>query len=206
MVGQGKRVDHRVNALLITHPGWVPEPWQACPGSCLEIAGFTCIRTVLASLQDATVLSPVNRWSFPLQPWSDPPATYCQPSGLDWPLESNGKTSRPPVPTRANPSLMQPWALIRVSFGCLTAFRPGTYSRHGFLRRQVFRLSPGVEQELRPLDAPTPVSTVTESEGSTYRHERSAWTCIITVWRPHCRRRNGRKRLGRPRSRPRTLP
>jgi len=110
VVGQGKRADHRVNALLITHPGWVPEPWQACPGSCVEIAGFTCIRTVLASLQDATVLSPANRGSFPLQPWNDPPATFCQPSGLDWPSESNGKTSRPPVPANANPSSMQPCA------------------------------------------------------------------------------------------------
>jgi hypothetical protein len=37
-----------------------------------------------------------------------PPATGCRPSGLDWPSESNGKTSRPPAPARANPSLMQP--------------------------------------------------------------------------------------------------
>ena len=108
MVGQGKGADHRVNALLITHPEWVPEPWLACPGSCLEIAGFTYIRTVLASLQDATVLSPVNRWSFPLQPWNDAPATFCQPFGLDWPSVSKVKTSRPPVPARANPSLRQP--------------------------------------------------------------------------------------------------
>jgi hypothetical protein len=74
VVGQGKGADHRVNAILITHPEWVPEPWLACLGSCLEIAGFTCIRTVLASLQDATVLSPVNRWSFP-------PVTLERPTG-----------------------------------------------------------------------------------------------------------------------------
>ena len=43
-------------------------------------------RTVLASLQDATVSSPVNRWSFPLQPWNDPPASLCQPSGLGLPF------------------------------------------------------------------------------------------------------------------------
>jgi hypothetical protein len=65
VVGQGNGADHRVNALLITHPEWVPEPWLACPGSCLKIAGFTCIRTALASLQDATLLSSANRWSFP---------------------------------------------------------------------------------------------------------------------------------------------
>ena len=108
MVGQGKGADHRVNALPITHPEWVPEPWLACPGSCLEIAGFTCIRTVLASLQDATVLSPVNRWSVPMQPWNDAPATLCQPSGLGWPAEREAKTSRAAALARANLSLMQP--------------------------------------------------------------------------------------------------
>ena len=107
MVGQGKGADHRVNALLITHPEWVPDPWLVRPGSCLEIPDFTCISTVLASLQDAIVLSPVNRWSFPLQPWNDAPATFCQPSGLDWPSASNVKTSRPPVPARTYPSLMR---------------------------------------------------------------------------------------------------
>ena len=108
MVGQGKGADHRVNALLTPHPERVPEPWLACLGSCLEIAGYAWVRTVLASLRDATVLSPVNRWAFPLQPWNDPPATFCQPSGLDWPAESNGKTSRKPALACTNPSLMPP--------------------------------------------------------------------------------------------------
>ena len=39
-----------------------------------------------------------------------PPAPLCQPSGLDWPAERHGKTSRASALARANPRLMQPWA------------------------------------------------------------------------------------------------
>jgi len=76
VVGQGKGADHRVNALLIPHPEWVPELWLACPAWCQEIAGFTvsCIRTVLASLQDAAEVSPVS-------PVVVPPATPERPTG-----------------------------------------------------------------------------------------------------------------------------
>ena len=74
MVGQGKGADHRVNAILITHPEWVPEPWLACPGSCLEIAGFTCIRTLLAS-------HPGCNRIIARKPVVVPPATLERPTG-----------------------------------------------------------------------------------------------------------------------------
>jgi hypothetical protein len=76
-------------------------------------------------VRDATVSSPVNRWSFPLQPRNDAPATFFQPAGLRGPRsasgtdqpsgvdglsEGNGKTSRTSAPARANPSLMQPYS------------------------------------------------------------------------------------------------
>src|ERR1022692_2255825 len=90
------------------HPEWVPEPWPACLGSCLEIAGFMCVSTVLASLSGCNRI--IGR-----EPVVVPPATLERHTGYLLPTLRVGvaigrewEDLIPPALARANPSLMQP--------------------------------------------------------------------------------------------------
>ena len=74
MVGQGKGGDHRVNALLITHPEWVPEPWLACPRVLLG-------NSWIYVYSDGSGIPPGCNRIIAREPVVVPPATPERPTG-----------------------------------------------------------------------------------------------------------------------------